>query len=168
MTSHWRFSNFHPVTANRLDQERKHDAYKKPRGKLPEPTECPVCGAVYQQGRWQWLSKPDAKVHKVMCPACHRIHDNYPAGFVTLAGQFVVQHRDEVLHLIGNEEQKAKAEHPLKRIMTIEDDNGGLIITTTDIHLARRIGEALQHAYQGKLEYHYNAGEEQFRLHWER
>ena len=102
-----------------------------------------------------------------MCPACHRIHDKYPAGFVTLAGQFLAQHREEVLRLVSNEEQKAKAEHPLKRIMAIEDENGGLLITTTDIHLARRIGEALKNAYQGVLEYHYNAGESQFRLHWE-
>ena len=166
MTNQLKFANFHPVPGNRLDQEREHDAYKST-GKLPEPTQCPECGAVFHEGRWQWLPKPGIKPHMVMCPACHRIHDKYPAGFVTLAGQFLAQHREEVLHLVSNEEQRAKAEHPLKRIMAIEDEDGGLLITTTDIHLARRIGEALKHAYQGDLEYQYNAGEKQFRLHWE-
>ena len=51
--------------------------------------------------------------------------------------------------------------------MAIDDQDDGLLITTTDIHLARRIGEALKNAYQGDLKYHYNAGESQFRLHWE-
>ena len=165
MNSQLRFANFHPVPGNRLDQEREHEAYKST-GKLPEPTQCPKCGAVYHKGRWQWLPTPETVAHEVMCPACHRIHDNYPAGFVTLAGQFLAQHREEVLHLVRNEEQRAKAEHPLKRIMAIEDEDGGLLITTTDIHLARRIGEALKNAYQGDLEYQYNAGEKQFRLHW--
>jgi len=166
MTSQLKFANFHPVPGNRLDQEREHDAYKST-AKLAEPTQCPTCGAVYHKGRWQWLPTPDTVAHEEVCPACHRIHDKYPAGFVTLAGPFLAQHREEILRLVSNEEQRAKAEHPLKRIMAIDDQDDGLLITTTDIHLARRIGEALKNAYQGDLKYHYNAGESQFRLHWE-
>jgi len=48
------------------------------------------------------------------------------------------------------------AEHPLKRIMAVEEKDGAMLVTTTDIHLARGIGEALHHAYQGELQYHYN------------
>ena len=42
------------------------------------------------------------------------------------------------------------------------------MVTTTDIHLARGIGEALEHAYQGELEFHYNEGENLLRVHWAR
>lgn len=39
-----------------------------------------------------------------------------------------------MLHLIKNEAEKAKVEHPLKRLIKIEDEDGGILITTTDIH----------------------------------
>ena len=52
--------------------------------------------------------------------------------------------------------------------MRIEDQDDGIQITTTDIHLARGIGEALHHAYQGELEYHYNERENLLRVVWER
>lgn len=166
MTGHSRFTNFQPVRRDRLIQEREYDAYRS-RGKLSEPAVCPVCGAVFHEGRWQWLPRPAAEAYEEMCPACHRIHDEYPAGYVTLTGQFLNQHREELLHLVRNEEQRAMEEHPLKRIMAIQDGDSGILITTTDIHLARGIGEALKHAYQGTLEYHYSQGEHLVRVRWE-
>jgi len=161
-----RFAGFEPVRRDRMVQETRHDPYQA-KHKLPEPTVCPQCGAVFHDGRWQWLARP-AGADEEMCPACHRIHDGYPAGFVTVEGSFFKQHREELLHLIRNEETRAKAEHPLKRIMQIEDKDDGLLVTTTDIHLARGIGEALHHAYQGELEYHYNERENLLRVVWSR
>ena len=43
-----------------------------------------------------------------------------------------------------------------------------LLVTTTDPHLARRIGEALHHAYKGELDYHYNKEEKLLRVVWRR
>jgi hypothetical protein len=40
--------------------------------------------------------------------------------------------------------------------MAIEKTKDGTLVTTTDIHLARGIGDALHHAYRGELEFHYN------------
>lgn len=160
------FTGFHPVRRDRLVQESRHDAYKS-KLKLPEPTVCPQCGAVFHDGRWQWLVKP-AQAHEEMCPACHRIHDDFPAGSVTVRGTFFTDHREELLQLAKNNEEHAKAEHPLKRIMKIEDQDDGILITTTDIHPARGIGEALHHAYQGELEYHYNEQENLLRVVWAR
>jgi len=154
------------VRRNKLIQEHVHDSYKS-WGKLPEPTLCPQCGAVFQDGRWRWLSPP-AAAHQQMCPACHRIHDEFPAGFVMLEGDFIGAHRDELLHLIRNLEKRETKEHPLQRIMNITDENRGVLVTTTDIHLARGIGEALHHAYQGRLEFHYNPEENLLRVHWSR
>jgi len=161
-----RFAGFEPVRRDRMVQETRHDPYQA-KHKLPEPTVCPQCGAVFHDGRWQWLARP-AGADEELCPACHRIHDGYPAGFVTVEGSFFKQHREELLHLVRNEETRAKAEHPLKRIMQIEDKDDGLLVTTTDIHLARGIGEALHHAYQGELEYHYNERENLLRVVWSR
>ncbi|MGH8685563.1 MAG: BCAM0308 family protein [Nitrosospira sp.] len=147
-----------------LFQERVHDAYKA-KHKLPEPTVCPQCGAVFHEGRWQWLQAP-AGAHQEPCPACHRIHDHFPAGFVSLQGEFLLAHREEIMHLAHNVEKRERTEHPLKRIMAIEEKDGALLITTTDIHLARGIGEALHHAYQGDLKFHYNPEENLLRVSW--
>jgi NMD protein affecting ribosome stability and mRNA decay len=145
-------------------QERVHDAYKI-KGKLPEPTVCPQCGAVFHEGRWQWGSAPEG-AHSETCPACHRIHDHYPAGFLTLQGEFFLAHRDEIMHLVHNNEKHERAEHPLKRIMAVEEKDGATQVTTTDIHLARGMGEALHHAYQGELNFHYNPEQNLLRVNW--
>lgn len=158
---------FYRITRrDNLFQERVHDTYKS-KGKLHEPTICPECNAVYHQGRWQWLAAP-ANAHQEMCPACHRIHDHYPAGFLTLQGAFFLAHRAEIMELVQNEEKHERAEHPLKRIMEIEEEADSTLITTTDIHLARGIGESIHHAYQGELEFHYNREQNLLRVNWSR
>jgi hypothetical protein len=87
---------------------------------------------------------------------------------VTLAGEFLRGHRDELLQLARNRETQEKAEHPLERIMDIEDIENGVSITTTGIHLARTIGVAIHDAYKGELQYHYNKQENLLRVHWAR
>lgn len=166
MSKHSKATGFHPVRRDRLIREREHDTYKS-RGKLPEPTVCPGCGAVYHRGRWQWGARPSG-AHEQMCPACHRIHDRFPAGFVHLSGDFLAQHRDEIMHLARNEAEREGAEHPLERMMDVEDEDGGVLVTTTSIHLARRIAEAVADAYAGELEFHYNDEEKLLRAHWRR
>jgi hypothetical protein len=149
-----------------MEYEAADDPYQ-PRGKLPEPTVCSDCGAVYHGGRWQWMTAP-ANAHETRCAACRRIHENLPAGYLSIEGQFPQEHRDEVWHLARNVETREKKEHPLQRIMSMQEDGGKLSITTTDIHLARNIGEALQHAYKGDLKFHYNKAEYLLRVHWQR
>ncbi len=149
-----------------LFKERVHDAYKA-KGKLHEPSACSQCGAVFHKGRWQWMEAP-ADVHRTICPACHRIHDEFPAGFVSLKGGFLSAHRDEIMHLVRNHEKQEREQHPLNRIMAVEDKDGTTLVTTTDIHLARGIGEAIHHAYQGDLEYHYNPEQNLLRVSWMR
>ncbi|MDE1943670.1 MAG: ATPase [Betaproteobacteria bacterium] len=159
-------SGFHPVQHERIIEELVHDSYKL-RGKLPEPTVCPSCGAVFRQGRWQWLETvPGANEH--VCPACLRIQDHFPAGYVFISGGFASSHQNELLQIIHNEEAHQKAEHPLKRIMAIKSEEGGVLVTTTDIHLARGIGEALHRAYQGTLTFHYNPEQFLLRVRWDR
>ncbi|WP_275689460.1 hypothetical protein [Nitrosomonas sp. JL21] len=50
--------------------------------------------------------------------------------------------------------------------MATEKTNDEVVITTTDIHLARGIGEAIHDAYKGDLEFHYNPVENFRRVHW--
>lgn len=146
--------------------EVKDDAYQM-RGKLPEPTVCPQCHAVFREGRWAWGDTP-SDAHQSLCPACRRTNDQFPAGFVTLEGEFFRSHANEIMQLVRNVEQREKAEHPLKRVMGIDQDEDSAEITTTDIHLARGIGDAVHDAYQGELDLHYNEDEYRLRVYWSR
>lgn len=158
-------AGFHQITRrDGIFKEQVHDAYKA-KGKLPEPSVCSLCGAVFHEGRWQWRQAP-ANAHSVTCPACHRIHDHYPAGFIDLKGEFFRTHHEEIMRLVHNHEKHERAEHPLKRIIAVEEKNGTTLITTTDIHLARGIGELLHHAYQGVLKFHYNPEQNLLRVSW--
>lgn len=152
---------------DRRIRERVHDPYKT-RLKLPDPTICPDCGALFRKGRWQWTDHPPAGANEEICQACNRIRDDYPAGTVTLTGGFVDSHRDEILGLVRNQGQLENGEHPLHRIMNIEAAPGRVVVTTTDIHLPRRIGEAVQHAFNGALDFHYEEEAYFLRVNWTR
>lgn len=151
---------------DRLLREWVHDPYKS-KVKPHDPSVCRECGAVFQEGRWQWLAAPEG-AHEAVCPACQRVQDRVPAGILTLGGSFMSGHRDEILHLIHNVEEREKKEHPLKRIMAMEEHDDELVVTFTDPHLARGAGEALQHAYEGELDYHYAEEDVLLRVHWRR
>ena len=159
-------TGFRMLRREQLLQETVHDTYKLPR-KLSEPARCAACGAVYRDGRWRW-TQDGGPMKEVRCPACQRIRDNFPAGFVSVSGEFFAQHRDEILALVRHCEEAEKGSHPLERIMKVADDAGGTLVTTTGIHLARRIGDALEDAYKGALEFHYNREEMLLRVDWRR
>ena len=92
-----------------------------------------------------------------------------PAGYVNLEGAFLQEHRPEIRSLVTNIGEKEKHLRPLNRIIEIVDtEEGAVSITTTDAHLARTIGEALHHAYQGELKMQHAPDENLVRVHWER
>lgn len=154
--------------AGRAQEDHIIDPYQRQR-KLPEPARCPDCGAVYQQGRWLWMELPPVEAEAERCPACRRIADDYPAGIVTLKGAFVQSQKTEILRLARNVEEAEKREHPLNRIMGVDEKEGGeLVISTTDVHLPRRIGEALHRAFHGELDVHYDKDNYFTRVTWQR
>jgi NMD protein affecting ribosome stability and mRNA decay len=155
---------FRILRHKRVLQDLVHDTYKA-KGKLCEPTRCPDCGAVFRRGRWSWATaQPGAQAAR--CPACRRIHEHLPAGFVNLRGEFFKAHRDEILQRVRHCEQSEKADHPLERIIDIRANGISMLITTTGTHLARRLGEAIKHAYKGALEFRYNRQENLLRVSW--
>ncbi len=162
-------SKTHPAASQPRTErtpERQLDSYGL-RGKLPEPTACPTCGAVYREGRWVFGAAP-ADAHRTHCPACRRTEDDYPAGIVSISGDFAVTHAEEIERLARNVEEREKQEHALKRIMSIEKEAGEMRVKTTDAKLARGIGEAIHHAYHGEVHYRMSEAENVLRVEWKR
>lgn len=149
----------------RAQRDAITDPYKHT-GKPHEPTFCTQCGAVFDRGRWQWSPRPEA-AQPSLCQACHRINDHFPAGIITLTGKLVGTHKDEIVHLVRHQEQAEKSDHPLNRIMEIDDKvPDRLEILTTDIHLPRRIANAVRHAFKGEVSEHFDEGGYFVRVNW--
>jgi NMD protein affecting ribosome stability and mRNA decay len=146
------------------DEEDPYRATAKP----PEGTVCPTCKASVQNGRWTW-EKAAKDAVEMVCPACRRIDDRFPAGYVTIKGEFFASHRDEIIALIESHEKKEKAARPLQRIMGIEAKRDGTTeVQTTDSQLARGIAEALHDAFKGDLKLRYSRDENLVRAVWKR
>ena len=145
------------------DEDDPYNARSKP----PEPTACPKCHATFVHGRWSWDKAPK-DAHSQVCPACQRIQDRFPAGYVTIKGAFFAEHRDEMVQFIESHGKREKQAHPLQRIMGMDDKKDGLEITTTDSLLARGIAEALVEAYKGDLKLRYSRDENLVRAIWKR
>jgi NMD protein affecting ribosome stability and mRNA decay len=144
----------------------REDSYRED-AKYHEPTSCPDCGATYVKGRWTWAPPAPESVDR-RCPACERIHDDFPAGYVMLKGGYAQAHRDEVLAMVRGCETREKAEHPLERIMGIVDTADGIQVTTTDGRLARGIARALHDAFKGSVKVTSAKEENLVRAVWER
>jgi hypothetical protein len=155
-----------PRYLDRIYDDPRHDPYQA-KGKYPDGTFCRDCHAVFRRGRWTTGPAPEA-AHPALCPACGRIRDELPAGYVTLDGARTVAERDAMVRIARNEEARMKAEHPLERIMRVEEDGLRVNVTTTDTHLPCRIGETVKRAYKGKLDVKFGEDEYSVRVHWQR
>lgn len=149
-------------TRRNLAEFNATDPYQ-PRLAPGEVAACTECHAVYQ--RRHWFFDPDVYLREtmqpntrmVLCPACQKIRDHYAEGQVTLrASAFLAMHREEVLRLIRNEEERAKGFNPMERIVAISDEDENLVVTTTNEKLAQRIGRTLKSTYQGKTSYQWS------------
>lgn len=155
-----------PRHGARVFDDPRHDPYH-PREKHAGPLRCIKCGVVYRDGRWQWGS--DSKDEATTtCPACKRIEDRLPAGELTLTGSYVAEHRDELLRLMQNQAEQEQLRHPMNRIMSVDADGNRVVVRTTDVHLPRRIGEALRYAHDGTLTMAFGKDECSVRVHWRR
>lgn len=137
--------------------------------KYREPTYCPSCGLVYHEGRWLEESIPEGKeANESLCPACRRERDRNPEGLVYLSGDYFQEHKEEILQLAKNTEERARSNRPLQRIMWSEKDSEHLKLATTNEHLARRIGKAIASAHNGNLDINSGHNERLVRVYWKR
>ena len=155
-----------PTREDKMYSQGRQDPYQS-RKKLPDPTRCPACGAVFTKGRWTWETVAEP-ASEDLCPADRRIKDRVAAGVVQIGGPFFDEHREEITNLVKNVEKLEKERHPLERLMAIKPEGKILRVETTGVHLARRIGDALEDSYQGELELDYLKGQNKVRVSWQR
>lgn len=140
-----------------------------------EMAACTSCHAIFRRRHWLFddmlyrrvTMQPNTRL--VTCPACRKIRDSYFEGEVTLApSSFLSDHKEEILNLIRNEEERAKGLNPLERIIAISEESGKVVVTTTNEKLAQRIGRELKKAHQGKTDYRWSEDTRCLRVVWAR
>jgi hypothetical protein len=87
---------------------------------------------------------------------------------ITLRGEFLTTHKDQILQLIRNEEARAKEGNPLARIISIKEMESSIEIQTTTERFAERIGKEIKRAFKGKISYHWTHGDKLVRVEWYR
>ncbi len=152
-----------------------NDPYLPPKGSgLREVAICRDCTAVYQKKKWfldprlYEKKKAQKNINWVICPACKKTKENVPGGVVTLKGDFLQQHKEEIMNLVHNEDERSKKYNPLKRIMKINEKGNAIEILTTEGRLAYRIGSILFKAYDGEVEYKKHENTKFMRVEWRR
>ncbi len=139
-----------------------------------EPAICDKCQALYRNKRWYLDPEASAGIraggdfHGVTCPACQKIEERYPEGVVTLRGDYLWDHEEEIRNILRNEENKAMAKNPLERIMGITREGENLVIETTEEKLAEHLGRALHKSHQGELKVSWTEDHALCRVLWER
>ena len=136
---------------------------------------CKGCRAIFQRRHWffnESLYRTLAGTRgtrELTCPACQKIRDGYFEGEVTLMpSAFLSAHKEEILNLIRNEEERAKGINPLERIIAIKEENDKVVVLTTDEKLSQRIGRELRKAYQGNTVYRWSEDTKRARVTWSR
>lgn len=155
-------------------RETTSDPYLR-RGVKAKVGICGGCRAVYRNKRWyadEELSnavRNDAGAAQMICPACLKIRDNFPGGIITLKGEYVLAHKQDILNLIKNEEERARGFNPLERVMSIKENGyGSVIVSTTNEKLAQRLGRAIKKAFHGEVAYHWSHDNKLVRVEWVR
>ncbi len=172
------------MKANTKTQRAYKLTYKKksvttdsylPRGASRRISVCESCRAVYMNKRWYIGSELDEQVSqlpdtaKTVCPACLKIRDNFPGGIVTLKGDYVLEHKQDILNLIRNEEERARGFNPLERVMSVRENGyGSIVISTTNEKLAQQLGRAIKKAFHGEVTYRWSHDNKLVRVDWER
>jgi NMD protein affecting ribosome stability and mRNA decay len=140
----------------------------------PELSLCESCHALYHDKRWYLdveafeAAKAGGDFDWVTCPACKKIAERYPEGVVTLRGDYVWDHEEEIRNILKHEEERAMAKNPLQRIIRMEREGDDLVIETTEEKLAEHLGRALHKSHQGELKVSWTEEHSVCRVTWER
>jgi NMD protein affecting ribosome stability and mRNA decay len=152
---------------------RTEDPYQPEEGQ--EASLCTTCRAIYQNKRWFFDEKLAGKlagankVKEVTCPTCRKVKDHYPEGILTLSGEFMKDHKDEITTLLNKEAERVGKRSVADRIISMtEETKDQLVVETTTEKLAQHLGRAVYKAYKGDLNFKWGEMDKLVRVYWTR
>jgi len=152
---------------------RTEDPYQPEEGQ--EASICTGCNALYQSKRWFFDEKlarqlaGTPKVREVLCPTCRKMKDKYPEGILTLSGEFLKDHKEEIVTLLENEAARVGKRSVDDRIIQMTPEGKDkLVVETTTEKLAQHLGRAVYRAYKGDLDFRWSGLNKFVRVYWSR
>lgn len=135
---------------------------------------CRQCEAIMTNSHWVYddiavsTAKRTHRFEYATCTGCERLAKKRVDGIVTLRSPLLDAHRGDAMNLIHNVAERSHTTNVAARIAGIDERKGQITVTTTDRHLAERIGKEFEKAYSGRLDIKWPKGEEFVRVVWER
>lgn len=143
-------------------------------GEGQEAATCEECHALYQSKRWFFDEKlydklvGAGKVRQVLCPGCRKVKDHYVEGYLTLSGDFLVEHKNEIVILLEKEAARVGKRSFDDRIIQITPEGDKLVVETTTEKLAQHLGRTIYKAYKGDLNFQWSEPNRFVRVYWHR
>jgi hypothetical protein len=126
-------------------------------GRLPEPSACERCGAVFSRRAWRRDRRVTAplldRVRWTICPGCRQASQEIGFGRILVRGTFAPDDEALVRRRIANVARRAAFTQPERRISAIERRGDVLEILTTSQKLAHRIVHELRKLFRGRATY---------------
>jgi len=152
-----------------IDADESRDAYEN-EDPPSEPVRCSICDNVYVNKQWYTPDEsPLEEIEQIdthTCPGCQKLRDGYYYGELTIEGDFLKDHSEELSNLIQNEVQRVQTKNPLSKLVSADSDGGEVVLRTTNAKLAEHIGRSLHKAYEGTIDI--DKSEYITRVHWTR
>jgi NMD protein affecting ribosome stability and mRNA decay len=134
----------------------KVSAAERRGGRLPEPSGCERCGALFRRRVWRSDVAVSAsvldRVRWTVCPACELQQEQRAFGRV-LIRSVTTADEDAVRRRVRNVATRAAATQPQRRLLSMERHGDGLEILTTSQKLSHRIVRELRKTFGGIARY---------------
>jgi NMD protein affecting ribosome stability and mRNA decay len=125
---------------------------------IHEPTVCAGCGAVFLRKTWRHdHTLSDKEIERCrwgFCPACEQVSRQEGQGRLVIRGM-ATRREEEVRRRIENVAKRASRTQPERRIVSIEQANGGdaMEILTTSQKLTHRLAHEVKKLLKGRVSY---------------
>ncbi|PLX74089.1 MAG: hypothetical protein C0615_09710 [Desulfuromonas sp.] len=160
-------------TSDKRGRKMTHSDPFAPETGLPGVHICKSCHAVYQMKTWKsdpelYEKSLDGDHTMTVCSACQKRQEHAPEGFLTISGDYLDQHRKDILNTLQNSADEARQANPLERIIKTERADGEIMIETTTVKLAEKLGRILSRSHQGEMEISWTGEPPTCRVSWHR
>jgi NMD protein affecting ribosome stability and mRNA decay len=122
-------------------------------GRLPEPSACERCGAIFSRRVWRRPRKVTAalleRAHWMTCPGCEQAKAGTGFGRILVRGRYAAAHDAAIRRRIANTTARAAETQPERQLSSVERRDDVLEILTTSQKLAHRIVRELKKAFGG-------------------
>jgi hypothetical protein len=139
----------------------KRQAAERSGTRLPEPSACDRCGAVFVRRVWRRdvarSSDRLGRVRWMVCPACTQVGRGEGFGRILIRGEAARTHAELILLRIDHVGKRAAASQPQRRVVSCDWHGDELEVLTTSQKLAHRIVHELKKVLGGSATYHWSA-----------